>query len=233
MYGREIDGQVHSFGVSGKLIMNALVMYDHQTRTLWSQFLRKGVKGPLAGLELPVFQVTQTTKDLWRNVHPGTLVLDKQGRYQRDSYSSYYQNGSTGVLGETVRDSRLDRKELVVGVDLAGETKAYPSRVLEVQPVVNDSFAGQDILIVFDGDTDTALVFDRNVAGATLTFRLSESQGPLPILIDNETGSRWLALTGTALDGPMRGETLDQPLSHLAFWFAWKDWNPNTEVYSG
>lgn len=196
MYGREIDGQVHSFGVSGKLIMNALVMYDHQTRTLWSQFLRKGVKGPLAGLELPVFQVTQTTRDLWRNVHPGTLVLDKQGRYQRDSYSSYYQNGSTGVLGETVRDSRL-------------------------------------VLVVFDGDTDTALVFDRNVAGATLIFRLSESQGPLPILIDNETGSRWLALTGTALNGPMRGETLDRPLSHLAFWFAWKDWNPNTEVYSG
>ena len=233
MYGREIDGQVHSFGVSGKLIMNALVMYDHQTRTLWSQFLRKGVKGPLAGLELDVFPVTQTTWDLWRNVHPGTLVLDKQGGYQRDSYSSYYRNGSTGVLGETVRDSRLERKELVVGVDLSGETKAYPFRVLEVQPVVNDSFAGQDILVVFDGDTDTALVFDRNVGGATLTFRLGESQGPLPILIDNETGSRWLALMGTALDGPMRGETLDRPLSHLAFWFAWKDWNPDTEVYSG
>jgi hypothetical protein len=33
--------------VSGKLIMNALVMYDHQTNTLWSQFLIQGVKGPL------------------------------------------------------------------------------------------------------------------------------------------------------------------------------------------
>ena len=61
MYGRVIDGQEHTFGVSGKLIMNALVMYDHQTRTLWSQFLRRGVKGPLAGVELDVFPVTQTT----------------------------------------------------------------------------------------------------------------------------------------------------------------------------
>ena len=35
--------------MSGKLIMNALVMYDHQTDTLWSQFLGEGVKGPLIG----------------------------------------------------------------------------------------------------------------------------------------------------------------------------------------
>ncbi len=41
--------------------MNALVMYDHQTRTLWSQFLRKGVSGVLTGTELEVVPVTQTT----------------------------------------------------------------------------------------------------------------------------------------------------------------------------
>jgi len=45
VYAREVQGEVHIFGVSGKLIMNALVMYDHQTRTLLSQFLGKGVQG--------------------------------------------------------------------------------------------------------------------------------------------------------------------------------------------
>ena len=57
MYDREIEGEVHTFGVSGKLIMNALVMYDHQTRTLWRQFLGSGVKGPLTGVELDFLQV--------------------------------------------------------------------------------------------------------------------------------------------------------------------------------
>ena len=32
--------------------MNALVMYDHQTDTLWSQFLSKGVEGPLKDAQL-------------------------------------------------------------------------------------------------------------------------------------------------------------------------------------
>ena len=90
MYGRIIDGEEHSFGVSGKLIMNALVMYDHQTRTLWSQFLGRGVKGPLSGKKLVVLPVTQTTWSLWRDLHPDTLVLDKGGRYGGDPYSSYY-----------------------------------------------------------------------------------------------------------------------------------------------
>ena len=39
MYAREIEGRELTFGVSGKLIMNALVLYDRQTDSLWSQFL--------------------------------------------------------------------------------------------------------------------------------------------------------------------------------------------------
>ena len=43
MYARDIAGQELNFGVSGKLIMNALVMFDRQTETLWSQFLGEAV----------------------------------------------------------------------------------------------------------------------------------------------------------------------------------------------
>lgn len=38
MYAREVDDQPLDFGVGGKLIMNALVMYGRQTQSLWSQF---------------------------------------------------------------------------------------------------------------------------------------------------------------------------------------------------
>ncbi|MBI3286672.1 MAG: DUF3179 domain-containing protein, partial [Chloroflexi bacterium] len=35
MYARRIGGEEYTFGVSGKLIMNTLVMYDRQTGSLW------------------------------------------------------------------------------------------------------------------------------------------------------------------------------------------------------
>ena len=234
MYGREINGQQLTFGVSGKLIMNALVMYDHETETLWSQFMRKGVKGELAGVELDVIPVIQTTWELWSDLHPDTLALDKMGGYQGDSYSSYYRSGSAGVLGESRKDDRLDRKELVLGVDVEGHTKAYPFRALAEQPVLNDSFAGQEVLVVFDSATDTALVYDREIDGKALTFRVDgEALGAQTVLVDDETGSRWSAFTGRAFEGELKGKLIGRVLSHLSFWFAWKDWNPDTALYLG
>ena len=84
MYAREIDGEEHTFGVSGKLIMNALVMYDHQTRSLWSQFLGQAVEGPQQGVKLDFVPVVHTRWSLWRDAHPDTLVLDKASRYRSD-----------------------------------------------------------------------------------------------------------------------------------------------------
>ena len=234
MYAREIEGEVHTFGVSGKLIMNALVMYDHQTRTLWSQFLGRGVKGPLTGVDLDFLPVIHTQWSLWLEANPETLVLDKGGRYRFDSYSGYYSGGSAGVIGEARRDGRLDRKALVVGVSLGGGTKAYPIEVLAIEPVVNDSLGGENVLVYMERKTETALVYDRTVDGRALTFRLSkEGVGAFALLVDEETGTTWLALTGKAIDGPLKGKVLTRAPSHLSFWFAWKDWNPATEVYTG
>ena len=121
MYAREIDGIEHTFGVSGKLIMNALVMYEHQTRTLWCQFLGWGVDGLLKGVDLEFVPVTHTQWSLWKESHPDTLVLDKRGGYQRDIYLSYYYDSSAGAIGETVRDDRLSAvHQCVSGAETAG-----------------------------------------------------------------------------------------------------------------
>ena len=67
--------------------MNALVMYHHQTDTLWSQFLSRGVKGPLADVDLDFLAVVHTQWSLWLEANPETLVLDKAGRYRFDTYA--------------------------------------------------------------------------------------------------------------------------------------------------
>jgi hypothetical protein len=75
-YARRLAGQELTFGVSGKLIMNALVMYDHPTESLWSQFLSLGVAGPLTGVRLELLSALQTGWGTWRELHPDTLVMD-------------------------------------------------------------------------------------------------------------------------------------------------------------
>jgi hypothetical protein len=224
---------VHTFGVSGKLIMNALVMYDHQTDTLWSQFLGKGVLGELAGADLDLVPLTQTTWAAWKLVYPDTLALDKMGRYQFGRYyTGYYLGSDIGVTGETNYDTRLHSKALVVGVAIDGHTKAYPLSELAEQPVVNDAVGGKEIIIFLERGTDTALVYDRQVDGRPLTFEIQqEKAGTQALVRDLEADTTWMALTGVATDRPLKGTVLARIPSPLSFWFAWNDWNPETELF--
>ena len=135
--------------------MNALVMYDHQSETLWSQFLSRGVKGPLANTQLEILASLQTTWSQWLSLHPDTTVLDKRGRYQTDSYEGYYGGGSTGIIGESNKDERLPGKDLVLGVDLVSAAKAYPFRAMAGQAAINDFFSGRPVLIAFDPLNET------------------------------------------------------------------------------
>ena len=232
MYARNLGEETLTFGVSGKLIMNALVMYDHQTRSLWSQFLGRAVDGSHEGTELELIPALMTDWSTWVSLHPDTRALDKGSPGSYDPYVSYYQSGDAGILGETVRDDRLSTKEFVVGVEQDGEARAYPYRSLSETPVVNDTFRDTPILVVFDAESGTSAVFRREIEDEVYTFEIAEAEegGPL-LIVDRDTGTRWVALTGTAAEGPLADTVLEPFPSHLTFWFPWKDFHPHTEVY--
>ena len=229
VFAREVDGQTLTFGVSGSLLMNALVMYDHETDSLWSQVLGRAVEGPLAGKELRRLPALQTEWGAWRELHPDTLVLDTAAWEVADPYEAYYASGAAGVLGEARRDERLPRKALVVGVLADGAARAYPLEALRAHPVVNDAVGGQPVVVALDPATDTVVVFSRRVGERALTFAAGRERLGLR---DRETGSTWHVLTGQALSGPLEGRRLGRLPAHTAFWFAWKDFYPHTEVWA-
>ena len=230
MYAREVEGNELTFGVSGKLIRNVLVMYDRQSESLWSQLLGESVSGEYLGTKLEYLPSWHTTWKAWKEMHPDTVALQKGFRSDRDPYVSYYQSSSTGIIAETTIDNRLLAKEFVVGVELSdGSAKAYPYRALSTRPVVNDSVGDYELLVVFDKTSATSIAADRRLDGMTLTFS-QVSTDPFT-LQDSETGSTWNALTGTAVAGPLAGEELKRIKSTAAFWFGWKDFHPDTALF--
>ncbi len=171
----------------------------------------------------------QTTWEDWKATHPDTLALQKGYYGIQDPYinNGYYDSNSAGVIGETYRDDRLRVKQFVIGVEVNGEAVAYPFSVLSEQPVVNDVVGDVSVLVVFNTDPASGVVFDRTLDGQTLTFEASDGL----ILVDLETGSTWDGMSGTALDGPLAGKTLERIKSTSSFWFGWKDFYPDTRVY--
>ena len=229
MYAREIGGQAFTFGVSGKLIRNVLVMYDRQTESYWSQLLGESVEGEMVGTKLEFLPSWMTTWEQWKEMHPDTVALDKGFRRgSRDSYDGYYRGGAAGVIGETFEDDRLYTKEFVMGVEVGETAVAYPFSRLNDEPVVNDVVAGVNVLVVFDKDSAAGVVYERQVGEQVLTFTPTRD---VLVLEDEETGSRWDAFTGEAIGGELMGERLSRVKSTRVFWFGWKDFHPDTLIY--
>ena len=87
----------YTFGVSGRLLRNALVMYDHQTNSEWSQIRGEALTGPMAGTKLRHLAANQMTWREWRGRFPHTLALEKPA-LSIDSYQGYYESSAYRCL---------------------------------------------------------------------------------------------------------------------------------------
>ena len=229
MYARDVKGKTLTFGVSGKLIRNSLVMYDRETGTLWSHLTGEALEGPLVGQHLQQVLSEQTTWGRWRSEHPKTLMLEVDPSDVRfDPYQTYYGAPDAGVVGRKRADNRLPVKEKVIGVRLGGEVKAYSFTALGRDRVVNDTVGGVPLVVVFDGLTFSGAVYRRDTGGKLLSFR----PGPNSFsMLDEETRSTWDGLSGKATTGVDAGMELEQVPITYSFWFGWVDFYPNTQLY--
>jgi len=194
VYGREVDGEVLSFGHSGILYEKSFVMYDRRTESLWVHVTGRAAAGPMKGKQLPFFPSTVTTWAQWKANHPHTLVLP--GR-RRDGFMGTYDGlNSAADLG------------LAVVVRFKG--KLYPFRAFERAPLVNDRFEDTPLVVFFSRRDGTAVAWERRVDGRQLTFAVSEraGRGGAPLLRDRETGTLWSWLTGEGVEGALKGVRL-------------------------
>ena len=230
VYARTVDTETLTFGVDGSLIYNSLVMYDRETNSRWSQFLGRAVDGPKQDAELSFVPSVIVSWGAWKSEHLDTLFLDT-GRSRRpyDTYEEYYLDpDAVGAYGEINSDRRFDRKDIVLGVSIGVNARAYSLADLSHNRVINDTLGETDIVAVFDERSGLATVFDRVVEGRTLTLK----QGDEPLqMIDEDTNSVWNKLDGKATAGPLQGERLTMIPSFQRFWFAWSDFYPDTTVY--
>lgn len=162
----EVHRQRHTFGVSGLLYQSDLLMYDHQTESLWSQVGMHAVSGPLTGEKLTPMFLEHTIWRDWRTAHPSTVVLStKTGsfrNYDRDPYAGYDESSEL-FFDVTHVDSRYHPKEWVVGIKSDGVTKAYPFVELkQMRSPVADQVNGRRITVRFNAQSRSASVVDEN-----------------------------------------------------------------------
>jgi hypothetical protein len=129
--------------------------------------------------------------------------------------------------------------DVVVGVELGGEARAYPLRILVWHEAANDVLGGTPIAVTYCPLCNSALVFDRRVAARTLEFGVSGLLYQSNVLLYDRrasggTESLWNQIQMRAVTGPAAkaGHALKLLPSSMTTWSDWRARHPGTTVLS-
>lgn len=127
----------------------------------------------------------------------------------------------------------IHNSDIVIGLNIKNESKAYPIKILNWHEIVNDSLANEPMVITYCPLCGTGMVFDSFVHGKTLTFGVSGLLYNSDVLLyDKQTESLWSQMMSQSISGKQKGQKLEILPSDLTTWGQWKQKHPNTLVLS-
>ena len=137
-------------------------------------------------------------------------------------YDPKFADADTGDLQPT---------ELVIGIVMNGEARAYPVEALNKREMVLDRIGDTPVLVSWCKVCGTAMAHLRLVDGVEVVFG---NQGALcrraMTWWDHDTGSIWSQPLGQAIAGERVGKTVELVPSTLTTWQVWRSDHPDTLV---
>ena len=127
----------------------------------------------------------------------------------------------------------LEPTDRILGLEIDGEAKAYPIKILNWHELVNDYVGGKAALISYCPLCGTGMAYDAVMDGKRFLFGVSGKLYNSNVLFyDKETESLWSQIKMEAVTGPMTGRKLELlPLEHTT-WADWQLKHPQTTVLS-
>lgn len=116
-------------------------------------------------------------------------------------------------------DDWLPEEDPIIAVQLKGETRAYPLRIMASHEIVNDEFGDMPIVITYCPLCNSALVFNSNFDGKALEFGTTGLlRNSDLIMYDRSSETLWQQFTGEGIVGEYAGERLEfLPSSIVSF----------------
>ena len=127
----------------------------------------------------------------------------------------------------------MGAKDLVIGVEINGDARAYPRRIIDWHEMVNDTVGGVPVSLAYCTLCGSAILYDGRAGGAVHRFGTS---GLLyrsnKLMYDRTTNSLWEQYTGEPVWGDLVGAGLRLdvlPVVHTT-WEEWLAAHPDTRV---
>jgi len=228
VWKRSVGGRVLHFYLAGINNQNFL-MRDRETGTWWQQISGKAIFGKLKGESLELAPFDELSFGLWKKESPGGQVLAPVARYQKKYESKWEDEVLKLPVPVSFPGTALKSRDVVVGLVVDGEARAYPVDTIVKQSPIQDRLGGKPILLVAGTDGKSVRAFLSRIDGADIElFRKSDSKDFA--LIDAEGSSEW-NFKGCAVSGPLAGKCLSELAAIKDYWFDWRNYHADTSVY--
>jgi hypothetical protein len=213
---------------------NGVMVIRHKDGTLYSALTGKAFEGPNKGTTLEAVPTLVSNWGDWLKRYPDAVAYHMFDKYQAKPLPADGRDASRRSLGKA--DPRLPDDEMVLGVANGKLARAYRLKDLEEQPFIREKVGAKAWVVLCNSATKTAAAYiplahppDDTQTTRPVTLKLV-NDNETPRIVDEETGSSW-DIAGRAVDGELKGWTLDWLDGTQVKWFAWAAEYPETSIY--
>ncbi len=131
----------------------------------------------------------------------------------------------------------LKKDDLVFGIEINGDARAYPLRIMGWHEMFNDVIGGVPVSLAYCTLCGAGILYETTVDGYETPFTFGSS-GFLyrsnKLMYDRQTDSLWNQYTGEAVTGPLRGSGVKLKILPVSItsWENWRAKHPDTTVLS-
>lgn len=172
----------------------------------------------------------------WHMVSWGGVLIDDRPFGRSDEVCNCIPAVDNPRVSGAAEATWLDDDDIVFGIEINGEFRAYPRQIMEVREMVNDTLGGRDLAIPYCTLCGAAQAYFTDNMPIGVERPILRTSGLLirsnKVMYDINTFSVFDTFLGRAVTGPLgeRGLQLEQASVITTEWSAWRDAHPETTV---
>lgn len=172
----------------------------------------------------------------WRLVSWGGVLIDDRPYDTTDELCNCIPAADNPEVGTAEEATWLKDDDIVFGIEVNGEYRAYPRRIMEVREMVNDTLGGRDLGIPYCTLCGAAQAYFTDGLPEGVERPVLRTSGLLirsnKVMYDVVTHSVFDTFLGKAVTGPLaaKGIALKQASVVTTDWGRWKAAHPETTV---
>ncbi len=172
----------------------------------------------------------------WRLVSWGGVLIDDRAPEATDEPCNCIPAADNPEVSSAEDATWLDDDDIVFGVEVNGEFRAYPRQIMEVREMVNDTLGGRHLGIPYCTLCGAAQAYFTDDVPDGIERPILRTSGLLSrsnkVMYDLNTSSVFDTFLGHAVTGPLaeQGVKLKQATVVTTDWGTWKTEHPETTV---